>query len=687
MRTLGLCVLLLTAACKDGGVDSGGDLDGDGLTTAQGDCDDSDAAVSPLATETPYDGVDNDCDANTVDDDLDGDGFGVAEDCDDADANFNPDAPELCDGWDNNCDGVVDEGAEGFGTWYPDGDGDGYGVDEGAVESCAAPEGYAAASGDCDDGDPSFHPGAREDDCDDPADYNCDGSVGYEDADGDGYAACAECDDGAAAVYPGAAEACDELDNDCDSDVDEGLLSTWFQDADGDGHGDADQRTEACTPPSGYVQTDDDCDDGDASVSPSATELCNGQDDDCDGQSDEADAADAATWYRDADADGYGSPDHAQTACEAPVGYVSDDGDCDDLEPLAWTGATESCDEVDNDCDGDTDEGVSTTWTYDYDGDGYGDDNIAVEACTAPASGFVSSGGDCDDRDVTYSPGATEGCDGEDYNCDGAVDHDADADGYADATCGGLDCDDTDASVVPESGGGCALGADCQDILTLGRSSGDGVYSIDPDGFGAGDDPFDVYCDMSTDGGGWTLVMKQASGSGYGSALSVGVWPGWSQPGELLNESDATLSDDNMVNLAYSVLSVSTLRLTASTTWVDTASGAWTYSYTGTPYDAFSDANGNTVGNLGGDETTPWTSQPFTDASITTTDTGNGLCWRTGPWFNQTSFEYTNGGVKWGWMFNNECYQYTTDTAEGLGCCGNSSWYRGSAWTLYLWGR
>jgi hypothetical protein len=148
------------------------------------------------------------------------------------------------------------------------------------------------------------------------------------------------------------------------------------------------------------------------------------------------------------------------------------------------------------------------------------------------------------------------------------------------------------------------------------------------------------------------------------------------------------MSDGNMVNYAYSRLNVTELRLTASSNWIDEASGAWIRTVNDTPYNSLSDTNANQFGNLGGTETTPWGAASFTNTGITTTTgSGYGLCWRSGPWFNQTSYEYTSGGVKWGWFFNNECSQSTTDTAEGLGCCGNSSWYRESAWTLYLWGR
>ena len=103
------------------------------------------------------------------------------------------------------------------------------------------------------------------------------------DDDGDGFLSDEDCDDGNADVNPDQTEICDGLDNDCDDEIDEGVTTTYYEDDDGDGFGDAADPIDACAQPSGYVDNQTDCDDRDAEVSPDATELCNGIDDDCDG--------------------------------------------------------------------------------------------------------------------------------------------------------------------------------------------------------------------------------------------------------------------------------------------------------------------------------------------------------------------------------------------------------------------
>ena len=495
---------LLTAGCVDKQtIDTDGveltsiDQDGDGFSTEDGDCDDLDNSIGPAADEL-CDGIDNDCDG-TIDEgvqddfyvDADGDGFGSEErveacevpdgysvvtgDCDDAEAESFPGNVEYCDGLDNNCDGVIDEGITS--TWYADLDGDGYGDDATAMDACEAPEGYIAEPGDCNDADATFNPDAEEV-CSDPTDYNCDGMTEYADVDGDGYAACEECDDTNSSIHPDAVEICDELDNDCDGTIDEDTsdgANVWYEDFDGDGFGEASRSTIGCERPSGYVADATDCDDTDAAVNPAATEVCDDIDNDCDTTIDESDAADAATWYADSDSDTYGDSSAVIVSCDQPSGYVSDDADCDDGDSAQYPGADEYCNGEDDDCDGTVDEDAAldaSTWYADDDGDTYGDAADTTQACNQP-SGYVSDDTDCDDGNNTQYPGADEYCNGEDDDCDGDTDEsgaldeltwyaDADADTYGDVATtldacdqpsgyvtDTTDCDDGDSAQYP----------------------------------------------------------------------------------------------------------------------------------------------------------------------------------------------------------------------------------------------
>ena len=286
--------------------------------------------------------------------DRDGDGYRAADDCNDEDETVNPGANEVCDEVDNDCDGTVDEGVTT--PFYLDSDGDGYGDRDTVQNACAQPDGFVPNDNDCNDNDVAFQPGAAEY-CEDPNDYNCDGSVGYEDADRDGVAACEDCDDANPDNFPGNVEVCDGADNDCDGDIDVDTnpldANTWYFDGDQDGYGWAEYSINACDPPFGYVGNPDDCDDTTEDANPGAEEVCDGIDNDCDDTIDGPDSADAVPLYTDADGDGYGDDALGETiGCPTDEGAAEIPGDCADDDEDVNPGAEEVCnDGIDNNCD------------------------------------------------------------------------------------------------------------------------------------------------------------------------------------------------------------------------------------------------------------------------------------------------------------------------------------------------
>ncbi len=272
-----MLTLLTLLACdtrpgKTGGEDSAGceaaawytDLDGDGYG-------DPDAMVSDCAV--PAGAVAN------------------ADDCDDADAGVHPEADEVCDGVDNNCNGLIDDSdpaVVGQTAWYPDADGDGFGAFDATPRiSCF--------------------------------------DVGTDVADD------SDCNDADASVNLDADEVCDGHDNDCDGlvdDADPDLVGDvdWYPDADADGYGDADATVViSCAPVDGSVNDDTDCDDVDPDVNPAAPEVCNnGVDDDCDGGAASC-LGSGSLSGADAEFTGIGSGDYAGQAVSG-AGDVNGDG-------------------------------------------------------------------------------------------------------------------------------------------------------------------------------------------------------------------------------------------------------------------------------------------------------------------------------------------------------------------------
>jgi hypothetical protein len=408
MRLRSLLITAALSACTvespvslqpgaDGGPADVMDLDA-GMGTDVAPTSDTATADVPTTTESAVLTPDAPC----VDNDNDGypatECGGMAPDCDDSNPMRNPGRTEVCDsmGVDEDCNPCTVAGAS-------DGDGD---RDTFLGAGCF--NRYAGAA------PMSCGPAVR-----------IDGAmlrvVGRD------------CDDTDNNVRPDQTDGCNNRDDNCNGMIDEDAPSAnWYLDRDGDGHA---SRTEmgvmACAAPSPrHVRVNDDCDDTDPLVAPSAPEVCDGamRDENCNGMANEGCNC-APVGSNRMCCEGRGS----QTCTTTPMGA--------NWSACSTTSTTEVCDNIDNDCDGATDEGLRVTCYRDTDGDGFAPMGARAESLCPPGSmaGMCPSGfttraptgmttSDCDDAtSVARSrfPENREVCDGVDNNCDSRIDETA----------------------------------------------------------------------------------------------------------------------------------------------------------------------------------------------------------------------------------------------------------------------
>jgi len=446
--------------------------------------------------------------------DDDNDGHPSTLDCNDADDRAFHGAPERCNGEDDDCDTVVPSDEI-------DTDGDL----------------FATCDGDCSPDDSGVYPGAPIDDIDvgDLQDVDCDGfDECFADGDGDGV--------GVSGNYASAGDGgtCVTIAGDCDdSDGDAFPGQQWYVDCDGDGAHVPDPTT-ACSadeavalacgasgPGAASLVPGDDCDDDDADNYPSNAEVCDGADNDCDTDVDDADddVQGGSTWYVDLDGDLYG--DQPVQACVQPANAVSLGGDCDEANPAVNPGEQEVCDagaNIDEDCanganDDDPNVVGQLSWYRDGDGDTHGDTPLG-SSCEPPEAGAVTIDGDCDDALSFVYPGAPELCNGVDDDCDNVPDNDiVTLDWYADGDGDGYGAEGSKVLLSDCADPGAGYSHQATDCNDGDDAIHPGVTDDDCDGV---DDDCDGTADNAAGGNPANPLYDDGDGDGYGSGGLVG---------------------------------------------------------------------------------------------------------------------------------------------------------------------
>ncbi len=576
-------------------------LAGELINTTEIDCNDNNALVNPGTTEV-CNGIDDNCD-NQIDEgvqstfyaDTDGDGFG-----DPANSTLACTVPTGYVADNTDCDDT--DGNEFPGQfWYIDLDNDGYqgGV---ALFDCERPTGYKLAGElintttiDCNDNDPEVYTSQIwSPDLDDDgyagefSVVSCNRPTGYKLASELVSTTEIDCNDNNALVNPAASEVCNGIDDNCDNQIDEGVQTTFYADTDGDGFGDPANTILACTAPAGYVANNTDCDDTDGNEFPGqfwyidldndgyqggvalfdcerptgyklAGELINTTTIDC--NDNDPEVYTSQIWSPDLDDDGYAG-EFSVVSCNRPTGYKlaselvsTTEIDCNDNNAMVNPAASETCNGIDDNCDGQTDEGVQSTFYADSDGDGYGDPAVFVMACSAP-DGYLADNTDCDDSDAAEFPGQTWYVDGDNDGYSGMATLIAceRPDGYKTAdeliNTTDIDCNDNDNEMYPGAEEICDnKDNDCNDAIDdvtnselanwhtadIGGSNGsasyppcfqesDDVFTINASGFStsSSDKLYAVYQELcgngeivarvqNVSGGGWAGIMLRES--------------------------------------------------------------------------------------------------------------------------------------------------------------------------------